>query len=122
MKGIPVTLCILAIGFLFISGCTGSQEETVYNSIRAHTTYDIDFENHATDTNTYTVTGTFTNEGTKPYTIWAGVTVFNRLNVPLDYQGENMTLNPGETKTIVKTFVVSNTFRNKGVGETFYEI
>jgi hypothetical protein len=122
MKGIAVTLSILAIGCLLAGGCTGPQEETVYNSIRTYSSYEIDFEGHATNTNTYTVTGTFTNKGTKPYNIWAGVTVFNKRNVPEEYQGENMTLMPGETKTIVKKFVVPSTFRNKGVGDRFEEI
>jgi hypothetical protein len=116
MKDWQITgICaLLILGFLLMSGCTKSPE-TVYSAIQTHGKYDIDWEGHATLNNTYTVEGTFTNTGTKPYTFWGAVTLYDSLNVPQEFKGENMTLNPGESKTIVETYVVSYRFKNKGI-------
>jgi len=109
-------LAILIFGFLLICGCTRSPE-TGYNAIYPDASYSVspESENSLTGTKTFTVEGIFTNKGTKPYTFWGGLTLLDALTVPIEYQGETMTLNPGENKTIIKTFVVGYRFKFKEV-------
>jgi hypothetical protein len=104
---------LLLVAVLITAGCT-SEPQTPKDKIDFRSQHTVR-TNILDSTKTYTVIGTFTNTGSTPYTFWGGFSIFDEHYNDLGFKGETMTLNPGESKTIVETFVVDISWNFKGV-------
>jgi hypothetical protein len=58
----------------------------------------------ATSTRTYNVTATFENHGAKTYTFYGSISLADKNNNNLGFEGETMTLAPGQYQTIDEIF------------------
>jgi hypothetical protein len=89
------------------SSSPSSSPETVKTAIKVHDTSYTTRTNVLASTKTFTVTGTFTNTGTQTYTFFGGLSLFdsNYNTLSGGYEGETMTLAPGQSQTISENFV-----------------
>jgi hypothetical protein len=61
----------------------------------------------ATSTTIYNVTATFENHGAKTYTFFGSISLADKNNNNLGFEGQTMTLIPGQDQTINETFTTN---------------
>jgi hypothetical protein len=97
-------LFLVFIGAAIIGAGTSSSPATAKDSIKVSDGTWTVRTNMFAATRTYTVTGTFTNQGSQTYTFYGGLTLYDSDYNKLNYEGETMTLAPGQSQTITEIF------------------
>jgi hypothetical protein len=103
---LAIVAIALYIALVLVAGCVNTQPQTAKDSVKVTDAGWTVRTNLLAATKTYTVEGTFTNQGSRTYTFFGGLTLYNSDYEKLgDYKGETMTLAPGQSKTISVVFV-----------------
>jgi len=107
----------IIVGVVFVSGCSNSGTINAPETAKEAIIFNADVTsrtNILASSRTYTVQGTFTNNGREAHTFWGGVAIFDENYITTDYKGTTIALNPGESITITEDFIVDIAWKFKG--------